>query len=233
MKLLKNSKLRKKTIQLFRMALVFFIGLIFLPLGCSGYYLKKNSNPFEQYNIKKIYIPLFYNESNLPFASADLTNAFVAELTSIKGLSITTKKDDGADATLIGIFSSTPEMNKTYRKGSTKTASRLAPENIGDRQDFLVPTSTKTEFSLQIMLLRNATDDQIEYLLEQKSNPYINPELILSRTFGLSFSFEQDISNSEVRSINTVKTIGNRNFSFIVKSREVAQEFRTVVLSSY
>jgi hypothetical protein len=207
--------------------------LLIFQLGCSGYYLKKNNNPFEQYNITSLYVPLFYNHSNLPFASAELTRAFINELMPLKGIKIVTNKAEPADAILLGIFSSTPEMSKTYRTARTALIKSEDYSNIGTREDFLVPSETKGTFNLQIMVLRAATDEQIEYLLDQKSNPFELPEMILNHRFDMSFTFERLLFSDEYRSVNFTQSIGNRDFAFQVKSKEVAREFRTIVLSNY
>ncbi len=73
--------------------------------SCAGYQFKSKDNPFAQYGIKKIYVPMFYNHTNVPQVSASFTKEITRTLLEFKKLRIV-DNPKSADAVLVGIVES-------------------------------------------------------------------------------------------------------------------------------
>src|SRR3989338_9617244 len=137
--------------------------LIFL-LYCTGYRLSDRSNPFKQYGIKTLHIPLFYNHSNLPNLSGDFTQEVYTLLSEFKDLRLV-NSPKRADAVLVGIIRSADSLKDTRLNKSYRTAKNTAPEAVGtDRRNFTIPASTQLRLGLHVVIIKNPTEAEIKIL---------------------------------------------------------------------
>ncbi len=73
--------------------------------SCAGYRFQEKNNPFAQYGVKSISVPMFYNHSLFPNISAPMTKEVYQMLSSFSGLKLSSGHEE-ADAVLVGIITS-------------------------------------------------------------------------------------------------------------------------------
>lgn len=213
--------------------LIFNILVIILLPGCSGYSFRKQKNPFEHYGIKSVAIPNFYNRSQLPRASSVFTSTFIDMFSRFKNLSVYTGENENADAYLIGIINSPNERHKTYSQEGVQLASSVAKANIGLREDFLVPSSTKVNATVDFYLIRNSNYEQIKYLINRAEKPFENIEVVLARKIPINFTFQRVLLNGESQAVNQTQSMGSYDQSLKSSAQDIADSFRYEVLLTF
>lgn len=211
---------------------LFYSVFVFLTMSCSGYYLKKNKNPFIAYNIETIAVPMFHNELLLPNAGAIFTTAFTNMLTSIKDVKVVSENDQ-PDGFLIGILGGARERNHVYTRGSVVKSTSVAPENVKKRKEMLVPYNTNVIGALKVYLVRNANREQFEFLIKQKDIPFKDLEFILQNSFPINFNFERHIGDEQNAQVDATQSIGNRDEMIKKVATQKAQEFKNLILEMF
>jgi hypothetical protein len=206
---------------------------ILLLTGCAGYAFRKQSNPLDHYGIKAISVPNFYNRSQLPRASTILTSKFIEMFSGFKGLTVYTGENEKADAYLIGIVRSANEKFQTFKADGVQLASSVAKDNIGAREDFLVPSSTSVFASVELYLVRNSNYSQVQYLLNKTSTPFENIEVVFARQFPLSFKFQRVLLNGEAQAVNQTQSMGSYDQSLRTTAEGLADSFRYEMLLTF
>lgn len=201
--------------------------------GCAGYAFKKQNNPFEHYGIRSISVPNFYNKSQLPRASSILTSQFIEMMSQFKGLKVYTGENSNADAYLIGIVRSDNEKVKTYFADTVQLASTVAGNNIGTREDFLIPSRTRVMATLELYLIRNSNYSQVQYLLNKTPVLFENVEVVFARNMALQFRFQRQLLSGEAQAVNQTQSMGSYDQSLRTTAQEVAQSFRSEMLLTF
>lgn len=207
--------------------------IVLCSAGCAGYAFKRQSNPFDQYGIKSISVPNFYNKSQLPRASGILTSQFIEMISQFKGLKVYTGENESADAYLIGIVRSENEKHKAYVADTVQLASQVAPNNIGTREDFLVPSRTRIKAQLELYLIRNSNYSQVQYLLNKTPVLYESVELVFARTMPIDFRFQRQLLNYEAQAVNQTQSMGSYDQSLRSTAESLAQGFRSEMLLTF
>lgn len=202
-------------------------------VGCSGYAFKNQTNPFEHYAIRSISVPNFYNRSQLPRASAVLTSQFIEMMAQFKGLKVYTGENEKADAYLIGIVSSSDEKYKAYTADTVQLASAVASQNIGVREDFLIPSRTRVQARLSLYLIRNSNYSQVQYLLNKTSVPFEKLEVVFARQMALDFRFQRQLLNGEAQAVNQTQSMGSYDQSLRTVAQSIAESFRSEMLLTF
>lgn len=216
-----------------KIKIAIFIASLTLIQACSGYSFKKQTNPFEHYGIRSISVPNFYNKSQLPRASGILTSYFIEMMGQFKGLKIYNGENAKADAYLIGIVHSADEKHKAYLADTVQLASAVAPDNIGEREDFLVPSRTMVKASLSIYLIRNSNYSQVQYLLQKGSNIFESTEMVFARTMPIDFRFQRQLLNQEAQAVNQTQSMGSYEQSLRTSAESITQTFRSEMLLTF
>ena len=166
---------------------------IFILMGlfsCSGYRVQRKGNPFEEYGVKTVSIPMFVNQSIYPKANVPFTREIKALLSSYPDLSIVTKPSSKVDALLVGIVSSENRYNEAYKTTATNFQSGTT---IGNRAGIYVPTATQYRISVKIMLIKDPNLEDVK-LFKSKLGKFMNnhPNVVFSRDFTYTGSFNRD-----------------------------------------
>jgi hypothetical protein len=154
-------------------------------------------------------------------------------MAQFKGLKVFNGENDKADAYFIGIVTSADEKHKAYLVDTVQLASVAAPDNIGEREDFLVPSRTKIKANLNIYLIRNSNYAQVQYLLHKSPNIFESTEVVFARTMSLDFRFQRQLLNSEAQSVNQTQSMGSYEQSLRATAQGVAQTFRSEMLLTF
>lgn len=213
--------------------LFFCIVLVLTFSSCAGYSFRKQKNPLEHYGIRSISIPNFYNRSQLPRASAIFTSTFVDMFARFKNLNVYTGENENADAYLIGVISSPNEKHITFTQEGVQLASSVSKDNIGTREDFLVPSSTNVKAKVEFYLIRNSNYEQVKYLMNKSDDPFANAEVVFARELPMEFTFSRALFNGEAQAVNQTQSTGNYEQSLRSSAQSIADSFRYEILLTF
>lgn len=201
--------------------------------SCAGYRYQESKNPFAQYGIKSISIPMFYNHSNLTNVSSPMTNEIYVMLTKFKELKVKSgyKK---ADAVLIGIVSSTRTLSKSRTGSNLRSVKNAAGELIGDnRGDFYIPSNTTVGAQLNLILIKNPSPNEIKLMKSSLGKFVVSSKIIFNETIPLSQTFTRELYTDE-----SVAVVNTQNRSAVKKSvsdmaRSAAQNFKDMIIYAF
>lgn len=176
-------------------------------LSCSGYRFQSNKNPFAQYSIKTLSVPMFYNKSNLGNVSGAFTTKIFRTLTPYSGLTLI-EGNGPADAVLIGVI----ESNEKRKDSILTETSRFVDGSFGNdflegkRNDFLVPSSLRVMANLRIMVIKHPTQEEIEFLQTDTGAKALSSKVIFNEVIPLSA-----VVPLKRRSGESISVIGSQN----------------------
>lgn len=158
--------------------------------SCAGYQFRYQNNPFAPYGVKSVAIPNFLNKSLIPNASSPMTENISSVLSQNTTLKIYSGNSSKADATLIGIISSSDRRNSFYTTTGTTVI-----ENNPNRRDFNTPNQTSYSLNLVLILIKKPTEIDMK-LINKDFLPYMDkhPKVIFSKTISLSTSYSRYLS---------------------------------------
>ena len=202
--------------------------------GCAGYRYQEKSNPFAQYGIKSIHIPLFYNHSNLANTSAIFTREIYGLMSEFKGLQIQGSKA-GADATLIGIIESADRLNETIVNRGLRVAKSVASESIGSKRgDFYVPSSSNVQLALRIVVIKNPTENEIKLLRSEfGKNVPVSSKVIFNEQIRVNTSYNREYFDGDGGNVHATLNRGAINNSLDLMAKNAASSFRDMILYAF
>lgn len=201
--------------------------------SCAGYRFQEKNNPFAQYGVESISVPMFYNHSNHANISPVMTKEIFQMLSGFNDLKIISGHER-ADAVLIGIVSS-PEKVKVSRPGKNfRSAKAAAGDAIGDeREDFYIPSSTDMRASLRLILIKNPSEKEIELLRTSLGKFALGPRVIVNENIRLRDSFTRELySSNGVDVIDTQNRSAMRN-TMQEMAQKAAQNFKDMILYAF
>ena len=209
--------------------LIFILGLS----SCAGYRYQEQNNPFAQYGIESISVPMFYNKSNHSNISSAMTKEIYLMLTRFKGLKVYSGNKE-ADAVLIGIVDSQNRISQTRRGGNLRSVENAAGEIIGEnRGDFYIPSQTDVSAQLRIILIKKPSKKDIQLMQSSLGKFVANSRIIFNETINLNQSFTREIYDDE-----SVSVINTQNRSALKKSirsmaSNAAQNFKDMIIYAF
>jgi hypothetical protein len=178
---------------------VIFIPYLLMQVGCSGYRLNNKGNPFRVEQIQSISIPMFINYSVV----GNVSNVFTSEITSMleayPKLKVYAGENRSADAILIGIIHSNKRKKEVFSTANyAYTNSDVDVKNsIGQRADFFIPSSTKFSLSLQLVLIKNPTWEEMKAIKGPYGKLITNhPKVIFNTNMVLGGSFAREVKGT-------------------------------------
>lgn len=210
-----------------------FFSLIFT--SCAGYRYTQADNPLRQYGIDSLSIPMFYNHSSLPEVSSSFTRETYKLLSGFSGLKLSSGWNKNSDALLVWIVRSQEKLSDTLRSQNQRVAQSAAPKAIGEtRPEFYVPGSTNVNLSLQVIVIKKPTDEELS-LLQSELGPKIPPQgkIVFNETFSLSETFLREIFDEEATSV-----VGTQNAGALRRTKDslaakAAQQIRDMILYAF
>lgn len=213
-----------------------FLFIVLIVSSCAGYNFVGPKNPFASYGVNSITVPMFVNHSALTGAAGVMTKEIRLRLQRYSGLDVRSGENENTDAVLVGIINSGDSRYQALIPTARKfTESELA-SSLGQRSQFYVPTSNTYKLSLQLVLIKRPSQEDLEFLSSGQFSPLISrhPRVILSQTLDLTGSFtrylEGNLSVDSAGVVNFTKTQGIFDSSMNGLARSAADQFETVVI---
>ena len=215
--------------------------LVLLPVflatsSCGGYHFVHGGNPFEEYGIESVSIPMFFNKSTLPHVSAPFTAEFFNLLASYPELEVHSGLNPAADAVLLGIISSPHTLKETVAVEATKRAKTLVEEkDLGARRDFFTPSRNQVELELRVVLIKNPNWREVEFFqtdLGQKVKKH--PKLIFNRKIALTESFDREFRPRDKGGVtNFTSNLQTRSGVVKTLALDARKHFKEVVIGAF
>jgi hypothetical protein len=202
--------------------------------GCAGYRYQEKNNPFAQYGVKSLRVPLFYNHSNLANTSSVFTREIYDLLSEFKGLSVQGSKGK-ADATLIGIVESSQRLNETITNRGLRVAKSVASSNIGNsRGDFYVPSASNVQLILRIIVIKNPSENEIKLLRSEfGKNVPVSSKVIFNEQIRVSASYNREYFDGDAGAVHATLNRGAVHNSLDAMAKNAASAFRDMILYAF
>ncbi len=206
-----------------------------LVVSCSGYRYTQTANPFEQYGIDSLSIPMFYNFSNQPELASSFTRETYKLMSGFSGLKLKSGFSNSTDAVLIGIIRSAEKVADTLRSETPRVASAVAPQAVGsNRPEFYVPGITRVALMLQVVVIKRPTTEEIE-LLQSELGTRIPAQgkILFNETFNLSEAYNREYLDGEA-----VGVVGTQNAGALRRTKETlalkaAEQIRDMIIYAF
>ena len=214
------------------MRLLYFILTLFL-FSCAGYRFQQKDNPFKQYGIKSIAVPMFYNQSTLPNITSYFTKEIYNMISDFDGLKIVNARR--ADAVLVGIIESEDRLIDTIVPGSPRSVENLIEDDLeSTRGEFYVPSSSDVRLRLKLIVIKAPTEEEIKFLRSKKSSKaFLSSKIIFKEEIALSRSFTREIFGKESKVINHSQNKGALKKTIVALSKEAAETFKEMILYAF
>lgn len=218
----------------------FFSILVFMLTlaSCAGYHFNTNNNPLLSYDIRSVAVPMFINRSNIPELAAPMTREITFALNDYPGIKVYSGDNDSADSVLIGIIDSRTHYNEVVKTTNQLFTDNTVKSSVGQRAPFYYPVESSYEFSLQLILIKRPTKEELELLTTDLGQfMKANPKVVLMDTLPLSGSFTRivgdNVGDSAPGKTNFVKNKGIFEKSVNDTAINAAKTFKQVVLNAF
>ncbi len=208
--------------------------LSFFLVSCAGYRFTDRENPFAQYGISSISIPMFYNHSNFDNISPKFTAEIYKLLTSFKDLRVYSG-DKNTDAVMIGILASPLKFKEARENTQLRIAKQIAPSVIGDnRGDFYIPAQTTLSLTLRIIVIKKPSKEEIALLQSELGEQVLpNSKVIFNEFISLREGFTRETYDGENRVVNMTKNIGAEKDATGQMAMNAANSFKDMILYAF
>lgn len=212
--------------------------LLFLFSSCAGYRVRKEVNPFAQYQIDHIAVPMFVNRSAFPHLSGMMTTEVIHMLAEFPDLRISASENANADAVLVGIIRSPQTLLEAQEPVGTTFVSDELKDSVGDRPAFYLPTVNSLGVTLTLVLIKRPTREELE-LIDTPFLPFISrhPKVVFTEEIRLETTYSQTIQETlSLDSGGTVNAVRNkkiRDRALRGLSRSASNQFKEVVIGAF
>lgn len=212
---------------------VIFLCLLFLG-ACADYRYQKQDNPFSQYGINSLTVPMFYNHSNFPNVSSHFTKEVFKMLGGFNGLKIESGKHT-TDATLIGIISSSKGKRESRRGSDTRAVKSVFGDDfIVDRNDFYIPVKNSLNLSLRIIVMKHPTKEEIQFLKSGLGKArMLSSKVIFTETIPVTASFTRETYKSDGNKVIGSQNRGAQKKTIQTMAKNAAISFRDMILYAF
>jgi hypothetical protein len=213
-------------------AILALVGVI---SGCSGYRYTQTSNPLQQYGVNSLSVPMFYNFSSVPEVSSNFTRETYKLLSGFGGLKLHSGWSKKSDAVLIGIVRSEERMSEVLQPQNLRVAQGAAEKKIGDqRLEFYVPGSTRTHLSLQVVVVKRPTAEELA-LLQSDIGEKVLPQgkILFNERFSLDTAFNREIFDGEATSVVGTQNAGALRRAKDTLAQRAAEQIRDMILYAF
>ncbi len=217
----------------------YFLYTVFIFLSsCSGYNFHYQENPFASHGIKTVAIPAFLNKSLVPNISALMTERISTVFSQETPIKIYSGNSDRADATLIGIITSSDRRNDFYKTDTTTLIGKEFSPELSKRREFYAPSVTSYELTLSLILIKRPTQEDLK-LIDSDYRKYLDkhPRVIFSTSQTLSGSYTRVLNPSDSPdgggAVNSTKNKEVFNKSLDSLATDAATNFKETVLNAF
>jgi hypothetical protein len=208
--------------------------LLLLTASCAGYRFQKRDNPFSQYSISSLSVPMFYNHSNFSNISGAFTSEVYQMLAGFKGLKVASGKES-TDATLIGIITSRASLKESRLSTGARTAKGIIGEEFApNRNDFVVPTNNIVQVNLRIVVMKHPTAEEIKLLQTSLgSSPMLSSKIIFTENIPVVGTFTREVYTDEGMEVNSTQNRGAQKTTITNMAKNAAVSFRDMILYAF
>lgn len=211
-----------------------FLILFSLLLSCAGYKFRDKENPFMQFGIRSISVPMFYNHSSFANVEGVFTKEIFNTMLDYKGLTIKSGQKN-TDAVLIGIVESA-----TRRKDSVTPNIYSSVKNVyggdvfkGKRDDLYISSQNQINLRLRIIVIKQPTKEEIIFLSTKIGEKALGSKIIFNETIALTTTQSLKQLTGE-----SIKVIGTQNRGIERKSintlaENAASSFKDMILYAF
>ena len=181
--------------------------IVFLLASCAGYKFRKRENPFTQFGVNSLSVPMFYNHSNLHNVSGVFTQRIFSTMTEYKGLKLY-EGNRPADATLIGIIESSQKRRDSVLPENYKSTKNTYGEDFFDdkREHFLLPSSNRIRLQIRIIVIKHPTPEEIKFLTSSFGRKGTSSKVIFNEVIKLT-----DVYNLQENEGAGIEVLGSQN----------------------
>lgn len=213
------------------------MALIFLT-GCAGYRVKTMENPFHQYGIKSISVPMFVNQSVFPQVSSLFTKEIKLALEGHHGLEVVSgDRFDKTDAVLIGVVTSSQYLKEAKTSPSHSFTVDVLQDSIGKRQPFYLPQETNIHLDLRLILIKKPTQEEVELLTKVYPDEFLSPQIIFNEVFKLSYTYSRAIKANLTKDdgglVNQTKNKGSLQKALQSMSKNSSIQFKELIINAF
>lgn len=181
---------------------------------------------------------MFINRSAIPELAAPMTREITFALNDYPGIRVFSGNEKSADAVLIGIIESLDHYNEVVKTNNQLFTDNTVKDSIGLRAPFYYPVESSYEFSLQIILIKNPTQEELDLLTTDLGQfMKANPKVVLMDRLSLSGSFTRVVGettgDASPGKTNFVKNKGIFEKSVNETAISAARTFKQVVLNAF
>jgi len=212
--------------------------LLLLFTSCAGYHLERTTNPFEQYNIKSVAVPMFINHSSIPHISALFTKEVFALLSKYRDLKVVSGNNLKHDAILIGVITSAERRKDLFKVDSTTFSDGAVKDSLGDRNPLYLPQNIKYNIGMRLVLIKNPHKKDLE-LLGSSLGPYIpkNERIIFNEQISLDKTYSRKIFDNLTPDnggvVNFTNSFGNFEKSLEDLAVEASRKIELEVFNAF
>lgn len=203
--------------------------------SCSGYRYTQGDNPFQQYGVDSLSVPMFYNYSSMPEVASSFTRETYKLLTGFSGLRLRSGWSTSTDAVLIGIIRSDEKLRDVVTPQDLRVAQGVAKENIGtQRPEFYVPGASRVSLTLQVIVVKRPTSEELT-LLRSELGPKLPAQgkILFNESFHLDERFNREIFDEEGGSVVATQNAGVLRRTKDTLALRAAEQIRDMILYAF
>jgi hypothetical protein len=182
--------------------------ILFLFVSCAGYHLRQNENPFYDYNVRSIAVPMFINQTPMANITGPMTERLTNVLLDYRGLKVYPGESQ-ADAVLVGIITSNEHQHQLLQNTSRTFTSGGLEDTVKPRRPFYVPSTIAYVIKLRLVLIKNPTAQEIDLLKSAEGMTVSDARIIFDQELNLSGSYALKINDT----VNGPDSGGPTNFT--------------------
>ena len=207
---------------------------LFLFSSCAGYRFQHRDNPFKQYGIKSVSVPMFYNQTPLANVSGVFTKEIFKMLTTFDNLKVVggNKK---SDATIIGIIQSEGRVIDTIIPSAPRSIRNIDDKDLtNSRSEFYIPSASTVQIVLRIIVIKDPTVQEIEFLKSDMSKQdFVSSKIIFSELVPLSSAFTREVVTGKNGEVIHTQNSGALKKTIISLSKSASETFREMILYAF
>ncbi len=178
---------------------------------------------------------MFYNYSNLPELSGEFTRETYRLLTGFSGLRLASGYDEASDAILIGIIKSPEKLTETLKPTTLRVAQDRAKNAVGvNRQKFYVPGANNVVVSLQIIVIKKPTEEELALLKSGIGDQVqLNSRVIFNEMIPLQLQYTREILDDQGVQVVATQNFGVQRKTIKDLSVQAANSVRDMILYAF
>ncbi len=213
---------------------IFLLFILISWQSCAGYRFQKKSNPFAQYSIRSISVPMFYNHSNFSNVSGVFTKEVFQTLLEFKDLQLKTAGEP-SDAVLVGIiYSPKNKADSVTPVSSKKVKNAFGEDSIGpNRQDFVVSSVNQIKLRLKVIVIKHPTQEEIEFLQKNIGQNAISSKIIFNDEISLTANYQLKELRGEATKVIATQNRGVEKQRLNDMAKQAATGFKDMILYAF